>query len=169
MGGVFAKNTSLETKFPSPFGSGNFSSLDWYFSQIPLPNMIYLYNIYLSFIRPVLEYADIVWDNCTLHESNLLESVQVEAGRIITGLRVNSSKTKLYEELGWELLYKRREKHKFILMYKIINGHTPNYLSDLVQPYTENVHNYNLRQQISNENLRLPYCNAVSYNKSFFT
>ena len=45
LGGVFAKNTSLETKFPSPFGSGNCSSLDWYFSQIPLPNMIYLYNI----------------------------------------------------------------------------------------------------------------------------
>jgi hypothetical protein len=35
------------------------------------------------------------------------------------------------------------------------------------QPYAENVHNYNLRQQISNENLRLPYCNTVSYNKSF--
>ena len=42
MGGVFTKNTSLETKFHSPFGSGNCSSLDWYFSQIPLPNMIYL-------------------------------------------------------------------------------------------------------------------------------
>ena len=28
-----------------PFGSGNFSSLDWYFSQIPIPNMIYLYKI----------------------------------------------------------------------------------------------------------------------------
>ena len=42
MGGVFAKDTSLETKFPSPFGSGNFLSLDWYFSQIPLPNMIQL-------------------------------------------------------------------------------------------------------------------------------
>ena len=27
-----------------PFGSGNFSSWDWYFSQIPLPNMIYLFN-----------------------------------------------------------------------------------------------------------------------------
>ena len=128
-----------------------------------------LINIYLSFIRPVLEYADIVWDNCTLHESNLLESVQVEAGRIITGLRINFSKTKLYEELGWGPLYKRREKHKRILMYKIINGHTctPNYLSDLVQPYAENVHNYNLRQQISNEKLRLPYCNTVSNNKSF--
>ena len=28
------------------FGSGNFSSLDWYFLQIPLPNMIYLYKIF---------------------------------------------------------------------------------------------------------------------------
>jgi hypothetical protein len=35
-------------------------------------------------------------------------------------------------------------------MDKIINGHTPNYLSDLVQPYAGNVHNYNLHQQISN-------------------
>jgi hypothetical protein len=33
------------TKFPSPFGSGNFSSFDWYFSQIPLQNMIYLHKI----------------------------------------------------------------------------------------------------------------------------
>jgi hypothetical protein len=40
----FAKNTSLETKFHSPFGSENFSSLDLYFSQIPLPNMIYLFG-----------------------------------------------------------------------------------------------------------------------------
>jgi hypothetical protein len=36
---------SLETKFTLPFGSGNFWSLEWYFSQIPLPNMIYLFNI----------------------------------------------------------------------------------------------------------------------------
>jgi hypothetical protein len=28
LGGVFAKNTSLETKFRSTFGLGNFSSLD---------------------------------------------------------------------------------------------------------------------------------------------
>ena len=41
---VLFKNTSLETNFPLPFGLGNFSSLDWYFSQIPLPNMIYLYK-----------------------------------------------------------------------------------------------------------------------------
>jgi hypothetical protein len=36
-----------------------------------------------------------------------LESVQVEAGRVITGLRVNSFRSKLYSELDWEPLYKR--------------------------------------------------------------
>ena len=33
------------------FGSGNFSSLDWYFSQIPLhKNMIYLFKITKSLV-----------------------------------------------------------------------------------------------------------------------
>jgi hypothetical protein len=59
-----------------------------------------------------------------------LESVQVEAGRIITGLRVNSSRSKSYSELGWDPLYKRREKQKLILLYKIINGLTQDYMYD---------------------------------------
>ena len=54
--GVFAKKyQSRDDKFPDPNGEGNlvsrlvffegnFSSRDWYFSQIPLPNMIYLFN-----------------------------------------------------------------------------------------------------------------------------
>ena len=39
--------------------------------------------IYISFIRPLLEYADVVWDNCTLYEVNGLEKIQLEAARII--------------------------------------------------------------------------------------
>jgi hypothetical protein len=35
--------------------------------------------------------------------------------RIITGLRINSSRTNLYSELGWEPLEARRDKHKLIL------------------------------------------------------
>ena len=50
-----------------------------------------LINIYLSFIRPILEYGNVIWESCTQNEANILESVRVEAGRIITGLRLNSS------------------------------------------------------------------------------
>ena len=31
--------------------------------------------IYASFIRPILEYADIVWDNCTQYELYALEKI----------------------------------------------------------------------------------------------
>ena len=77
-----------------------------------------LIRIYFAFIRPVLEYGDVVWGNCTKKETNLLDSVQIEAGRIITGLPCNSSRQKLYHELGLETLENRPNKHKPILFYK---------------------------------------------------
>ena len=44
-----------------------------------------LSRIYISFIRPALEYADIVWDNCSQYEINSIENIQLEAARIATG------------------------------------------------------------------------------------
>ena len=44
-----------------------------------------LQSIYFSFIRPVLEYVNVVWHKCTQHEANELEKIQIEAARIVTG------------------------------------------------------------------------------------
>ena len=44
-----------------------------------------LNKIYISFLRPTLEYANIVWDNCTQYEANAIEKIQTEAARIVTG------------------------------------------------------------------------------------
>lgn len=119
----------------------------------------------MACIRPILEYGDVVWGNCTKENSELLEKVQIEAARIITGLRVNSSKSILYSELGWETLQSRRDKHKLILSYKIIHGLAPQYLLDLIQPYFPTEHAYNLR---SNGNFySLPLCRTTSYYNSF--
>ena len=68
-----------------------------------------LVKIYISFIRPILEYGDIVWDNCNERESTLLEDIQ------ITGLRINSLRSNLYQKLGWDMLCVRRKVHKLIL------------------------------------------------------
>ena len=44
-----------------------------------------LQTIYFLFIRrPLLEYADVVWNNCTQYESNDLDNIQNEAARIGT-------------------------------------------------------------------------------------
>ena len=38
--------------------------------------------IQLAFIRPLLEYADVIWDNCTLYEKQELDKIQNDAARI---------------------------------------------------------------------------------------
>jgi hypothetical protein len=44
-----------------------------------------LENIYISFIRPLMEYADVIWDNKKLNLINTLENIQLDAAVIVTG------------------------------------------------------------------------------------
>ena len=41
--------------------------------------------MYKSLILPLFDYAEIIWDNCTNTQSNILENLHLEAIRIITG------------------------------------------------------------------------------------
>ena len=40
---------------------------------------------HISFIRSILEYGDVVWDNCTQQEEQNIDKIQTEAARKITG------------------------------------------------------------------------------------
>ena len=67
----------------------------------------------------LLEYSNVVWDNCTQYESNDLEKIQNEAARIVTGATKLTSLQSLYIETGWESLASRRQKSKLVLFYKM--------------------------------------------------
>ena len=123
-----------------------------------------LQTIYISFIRPLLEYADVVWDNCTKYEANELEQIQNEAARIVTGATKLVSIQSLLSETGWESLTSRREKHKLILYYKMQNGLTPDFLSSLVPPTVGSTTTYNLRNF---SNLQTVHASSQLYYKSF--
>ena len=123
-----------------------------------------LETIYVSFIRPLLEYADVVWDNCTLYEVNALEKIQLEAARIVTGTTKLVSLEMLYKETGWETLEVRRSKHKLCLFYKMSNNISPEYLSSLVPQPIENTTQYGLRDA---SNIRPPLARTQLYYKSF--
>ena len=120
--------------------------------------------IYVSFIRPLLEYADVVWDNCTLYEVNALEKIQLEAARIVTGTTKLVSLEMLYKETGWETLEVRRSKHTLCLFYKMSNNISPEYLSSLVPQPIENTTHYGLRDA---SNIRPPLARTQLYYKSF--
>ena len=45
-----------------------------------------LISLYKSIARPIVEYANVIWDDCTINESDqLLENVQYEAARVVSG------------------------------------------------------------------------------------
>ena len=108
-----------------------------------------LETFYLVFIRPILEYGDVIWDNCTQYEKNELDKIQNEAGRIAIGATKLISLNALYKETNWETLSHRRETHKVTLFYKMINQLTPNYLSSLVPRPVGAASRYNLRNSNS--------------------
>ena len=78
-----------------------------------------LQTIYFSFIRPLLEYADAVWNNCTQYESKELDKIQNEAARVVTGATKLASIDSLHTETGWETLGSRRKNHKLTMFYKM--------------------------------------------------
>jgi hypothetical protein len=59
-----------------------------------------LEKLYLSFIRPLLEYGDVVEDSHNIYLINNLEKVQIEAMRIILGGTKLTSLRELYKETG---------------------------------------------------------------------
>ena len=123
-----------------------------------------LQTIYFSFIRPLLEYANVVWNNCAKYESDDLEKIQNEAARIVTGATKLVSIESLLSETGWETLAKRRKKHKLILFYKMQNDLTPNYLHSLVPATVGSASSYPLRNA---NNLQTVRANSQLYYYSF--
>ena len=59
-----------------------------------------LETIYISLIRPILEYGNGIWDNCQQYEKDDLEKIQIEAIRIATGTTKLVSIASLYCEIG---------------------------------------------------------------------
>ena len=113
-----------------------------------------LEKIYFAFVRPILEYADVIWNNCSSQEKQELDKIQNEAARIVSGTTKLVSISDLYLILKWESLSERRLKHQLCLFYKMNHNLTPAYLSDLVPPNVESFSSYQLRNSHDSVTLR---------------
>ena len=61
-----------------------------------------LEKIYFTFVRTLLENADVIWGNMSMSLNKQIENVQLEASRIVTGNTRLVSLNNLYMETGWE-------------------------------------------------------------------
>ena len=128
-------------------------------------------TIYKSFIRPHLDYCDVIYHvparnnmgqvlTSTMEE---VERLQYKSALVVTGTWKGTNRTKLYEELGWESLSDRRRSRRILLLHRIVNRNAPSYLIDAL----------NVRDINPNEappRLRCParYDATDRYKHSFF-
>ena len=90
-----------------------------------------LLTIYKSFIRPHLDYGDIIYhqpNNGSLCQK--IESIQYQAALAITGAIHGTSLTKLYNKLGIESMKPRQWFRRFYYFFKIKSSGLPQYLND---------------------------------------
>ena len=120
--------------------------------------------LYKSLVRSSLEYADVVWDGCSESDSNLLESLQIESARLVTGAMKGTNRVSLLRDVSWVELSERRKMHKLFLMYKLVNKLAPSYLSNLCPAFVSERSCYSLR---SGNDLCLPYVRTERHKKSF--
>ena len=104
--------------------------------------------MYFSYVRPILEYADIIWDNCYDYEKESLEKIQIEAGRVVLGATKSCSRANILFELGWDTLEKRRYIHRMVTFFKMVKNITPQYLRNLVPPSVHQVSQRDLRNNL---------------------
>ena len=123
-----------------------------------------LLTVYKCFIRPHLDYGDVIYDQLNLSSlTNKIESVQYNAALAITGAIRGTSKEKLYQELGFESLKDRRWLRRLCYLYKIVNTKQPAYLYDLIPPFQRSSRNKGCIYE--------PFCLIESFKnlKFFFT
>jgi hypothetical protein len=113
----------------------------------------HLQTIYISFIRPLMEYGDIVWDNIPDYLKESLESLQLEATRIITDATKLMSRQLLYDETGWETLQTRRSNHKLINFHEMFHKDAPDYLNYLSETHQHNTRRSNNTVYLNSRNL----------------
>ena len=101
-----------------------------------LPRPFFL-QIYKSFVRPHLDYSDIIYDKDFIGSfQKKLESIQYNAALAITRAIRRTSREKIYSALGLESLQDRRWYRKLCVFYKILNNMSPKYLRDKIPSTT---------------------------------
>ena len=108
---------------------------------------------YKTYVRPIVEYASVVWDPVGEGNQYLryqIEMVQRRAARFVTGdWRTTSSVTALIKTLKWQTLEQRRRQSRLIFLHKYCHK-----AIDITEPIAVRGRGVNINYQAINPRLR---------------
>ena len=109
-------------------------------------------QMYKALVRSHFDYCDILYHIpslqtqlgvCLTDLMGKAERIQYQADHAITGAWQGSSRSKLYEELGWESLSERRWCRRILQIHKIVSNKTPSYLKDKLPRHRRPLYSHN--------------------------
>ena len=100
--------------------------------------------MYKLYVRPHLNYGDVIYHSQNLHLMSKLESTQYNAALAVCRAWHGTSTDKEFEELFWETLAHRKWYGRLCQFYKIVNNSCLEYLRTHLSECRENP--YNLRR-----------------------
>ena len=132
-------------------------------------------QMYKALVRSHLDYCDVTYHISSItHQPPLgvtlsflmekVERVQYQAALAITGAWQGSSRSKIYDELGWETLSDRHKGRRVLLFNKIINNNTPSYLNEKLPPFCREMFSGNILTTF-----HAIRCKTYRYMNSFFS
>jgi len=98
----------------------------------PLLPRYALLVLFRAYILPILDYGDVIYDNCTSTDSQLLENIQTDSAKLILGCFKTTSHDKVLAELSLSPLFLRGRCHILITFRNILFGPCPSFLSNIV-------------------------------------
>ena len=121
-------------------------------------------SAYLLMVRPLMEYACVVWDPHYQSQVSVLEKVQRCAARrwVLSDYSYHSSVSSMLEQLNWLPLAKRRKQQRLNLCYQIMNGEIGLSLPDCYHFTNRYTRQHHLLHLI------IPPTNTTSYMTSYF-
>ena len=131
-------------------------------------------QMYKALIRSHLDYCDIIYNIPSVQTQfgvtitdpmEKAERIQYQAALAVTGAWQGSSRSKVYEELGWESLSDRRWCRRILQIHKIVSNNTPSYLKDKCPRYRRPLYS----QRNNNDNIFHEIrCRSSRYMNSLF-
>ena len=103
-------------------------------NYLPLKRRLLYYN---ALIRPVFNYASVLWTNCDKESLGRVLKLQKRAARVILNAPPQAPSVPLFNRLKWLPFYKDALISKCIIAYnyKRLQGDVLVYLNNLLNPF----------------------------------
>ena len=115
---------------------------------------------YTTLVRPILEYASIIWDPHTASNIHKLETEQRRSARhIMHNYNIHASVTTMLQNIHLPTLQQRRQHYNIIMLYRITHQLASIPTATYITPSTRNIQHYILpyaRTHIFKKNIFLP-------------